>query len=620
MPNLRDKEFDEKRSLWPFLKRIFAYSLRFRKWSTGLVVFVILVAFVDAVLPLVWGQFIDAWVTPMVLEYKASLAENRPAMLDRAGLIRFALIYGALTITTAITVFAFIVFAGKIQEHVIYQLRKEMFEKLQKLSFSFYDNSAIGWLISRITSDTDRVSELVSWGFIELVWGIVMIIVCLSAMFFINWQLAIIVMLTIPILLLLGIRIRLLILKYSREARRLNSEITATFNEHINGIEVNKSTAQEARVAVKFSSLSRDMRRSSYRASYYTAMFTPVVIGVGSIAAAAVVFFGGNMIIEEKFGVTIGIFTMFFIYARNIFEPIFDITRFYAQAQGSLSAGERIFSLIDEEIEIFDKEGVQPYQKIEGGIAFENVSFQYVEDKQILKDFNLKIKAGESIALVGPTGEGKSTIISLICRFYEPTKGSIKIDDVDYREKQLHSFRNQLGIILQTPYLFSGTIKDNLLYGDLNASDEQIIDALKMIGANDMVPKLNEEVGEEGGNLSIGEKQLISFARAILKKPRILILDEATSSVDTITESKIQKGVAELTKGRTSIIIAHRLSTIRHADRIIVIKGGAIEEQGSHDELIKNKGHYYNLYKRQRSDEMVSKSTRGIINRRVQVP
>ncbi|NNC94861.1 MAG: ABC transporter ATP-binding protein [Chitinophagales bacterium] len=597
---LQEERFESKRTLWPFLKRIFTYAFQFKSWSIKLIIFIVIVSAMDAAFPLIWLHFLDNVVTPMVLEYKAGLESGNPVDIDLSGLIRFGWIYAAVTVVLGIGVFAFIVYAGRIQEHVMFKLRREMFDKLQHLSLSFYNRSAIGWLLSRITSDTDRVSELVSWGFIELIWGIVMIIACITAMFFYNWVLALAVLLTIPLLLILGIRIRLLILKYSREARRLNSELTASFNEHINGVEVNKATSQEQRAAAEFMTLTSKMQRSSYKASYFTAMFTPVVIGVGSIAAAVVVFSGGNMVLEQKYGITIGIFAAFFVYARNIFEPIFDITRFYALAQGSLSAGERIFSLIDEKLEISDKEGVEHFNSISGNIEFEKVNFSYVEGKSILKDFNLKVKAGESIALVGPTGEGKSTIINLICRFYEPNSGKILIDGTDYRDKTLASFRKQLGIILQTPHLFSGSIKENILYGNLNASNEDVVNALKLIGADHFVDKLEEEVGEEGGNLSIGEKQLLAFARVILKDPAILILDEATSSVDTITEKKIQHGFDKLVNGRTAIVIAHRLSTIRNCDRILVIKKGSIIEEGSHEQLLNLKGHYYHLYTRQK--------------------
>ena len=274
----------------------------------------------------------------------------------------------------------------------------------------------------------------------------------------------------------------------------------------------------------------------------------------------------------------------------------FDLTRFYASAQDSLSAGERIFSLIDEPITIFDRTGISKFSEIKGEIEFENVDFAYTEGEYILNGFNLQIPAGQSLALVGATGSGKTTLSSLISRFYEPTSGKLKIDGVDYRKRTLESFRKQLGIIQQTPHLFSGTFRENLQYGKLNATDKEIKAALNSIGAGEFGERLDEAVGEEGSNLSLGEKQVISFARALLKNPKILIMDEATSSIDTIAEMQIQKGIDQMISGRTSIIIAHRLSTIKNCDRILVMEKGKIIEDGSHQELIELKGHYFGLF------------------------
>jgi ATP-binding cassette subfamily B protein len=391
----------------------------------------------------------------------------------------------------------------------------------------------------------------------------------------------------------------MLILKYSREARKYNSEMTARFNEHINGVEVNKSLVQEERVSENFKDLSEKMKVSSYKAAYYQAIFMPLIIFGGSIAAAFVIYYGGSMAITIPAAITVGTLAAFFGYATMIFEPILDISRFYSQAQNSISAGERIFSLIDTKAQIINKPGAGKYGRIDGDIEFENVSFHYDEGKQVLSNLNLKINEGSSIALVGETGGGKSTIINLICRFYEPTGGVIKIDGVDYKEKTMESLRSQLGVVLQTPHLFSGTVKENIKYGREDATDMEIINALRVVGAEDFIPRLDEEVGEGGEHLSMGEKQLISFARAVLSDPRIFIMDEATSSVDTLTEAKIQRGIEGIMEGRTSLVIAHRLSTIKHCDRILVINKGRIVEDGSHYELMRKQGVYYRLYTRQ---------------------
>ncbi|WP_020532048.1 ABC transporter ATP-binding protein [Flexithrix dorotheae] len=596
---LEEQEFKEKRALWPFLKRIFKHSLKYKQLFWTLFLSTTIVAIIEAIFPLIWLDFIDKLIVPVVTSLKENPDNLEAKEIVKDGLFDYGIIYFLAVLIQIVCTIVLIFCGGRIMEYVIYDLRKEMFNKLQYLSFSYYDKSAIGWLISRITSDTDRVSELISWGFLELVWGVGMIVFCFIAMFIYNWVLALLVLVTIPILMVITIKIRMLVLKYSRKSRKLNSEITASFNENLNGIEVNKSTVQETKASEKFQVLSTKMRGSSYKSSFYSAMYTPLVLMVGAIAAALVVYAGGNMLIAGWAGISIGTLGAFFVYSRSIFMPIFDITRFYALAQSCLSAGERIFSLIDEPIEIKDKPGVKNFAPLKGGITFKNVDFHYVAEKPILKNFNLNIQPGESIALVGPTGEGKSTIISLISRFYEPVNGKLLIDGTDYRERTLKSFREQLGIILQTPHLFSGTIRDNIKYGKLAATDEEIAEALETIGASEFSNRLDQEVGEEGGNLSIGEKQLISFARTILKDPKILIMDEATSSIDTLAEIKIQKGIEKIIKGRTSIIIAHRLSTIKHCDRILVIKKGRILEEGNHATLLAKQGFYHRLYTRQ---------------------
>jgi ATP-binding cassette subfamily B protein len=596
MSKLNHKQFKTKGALYPFLKRLIKYSFRYPKWVAGFVGFVLLVALVEAVYPLVWLSLLDNMIVPAVESYKLN---GSVVNVDTSGLWKYGAIFMGLGLLLSFGVFCFINFAGRIQEYVMYDIRQELFKKLQELSFSFFDKSAVGWLLSRISSDTVKVTELISWTMIEAVWGFGMIVFCVSAMFIYNWKLAVIITLTIPVLMLISVKLRMMILKYSREARKYNSEMTARFNEHINGVEVNKSLVQEERVSEDFTRLSEKMRVSSYRAAYYQAIFMPLIIFGGSIAAAFVVYYGGSMAMAIPAGITVGTLAAFFGYATMIFEPILDISRFYSQAQNSISAGERIFSLIDTKALIVDKLGAGEYGKIEGDIDFENVSFHYNEDKPVLNGLNLKIKAGTSVAFVGETGGGKSTIINLICRFYEPTGGAIKIDGIDYKDMTMQSLRSQLGVVLQTPHLFSGTVKDNIKYGRDEATDMEVITALRTVGADEFIHRLDEQVGEGGEQLSMGEKQLVSFARAVLSDPRIFIMDEATSSVDTITEANIQRGIVGIMEGRTSLIIAHRLSTIKHSDRILVINRGRIMEDGSHRELMRSKGIYYKLYTRQ---------------------
>jgi ATP-binding cassette, subfamily B, bacterial len=599
---MRDKQFKQKRALWPFLRRIFIYSYRYRAWFWQLIGFAVLVAIIEALLPLVWYRFIDDFVTPAVDSLRSGTATESPSFT----LLRdFGLIYLVLIIVQTLGSVWFTWCAGRIREHVIFDLRTAMFDKLQKLPYAFYDRSATGWLTIRLTSDADRVSEIISFGFISLVSGLMMIIASFAAMFAYSWQLAAIILATMPLMALISVRIRQLILQYSRQSRRLYSEMAASLTEHINGIEINKALVQESRAAESFRSLTDSLRHSSYRAALYSATYNPVVIVAGSLAVAVVIYLGGHQVLASHSALTVGLLAAFFGYARMIYEPILEITRFYSSAQDSLSAGERIFSLIDEPVTIADQPGARPVPAITGDVHFENVHFHYEPGKPVIRNLNLHLRAGESVALVGPTGEGKSTIINLLCRFYEPTEGVIRVDGQDYRTLSLQSYRQHLGVILQTAYLFSGTMRENIRYGRRSASDAEVEDALRAIGAEEYLGRLDERVGEEGDKLSSGEKQIIAFARVILKDPALLIMDEATSSLDTLAEHKIQQCMHRVLARRTSVIIAHRLSTIRHCDRILYIRQGGIAEEGSHEELLRKRGYYYQLYTQQMEESFV---------------
>lgn len=591
-----DKEFKAKDTLLPFLKRLFGLAIKNHpKLFSVLTIGVLITALADALLPKLWQILLRDLVLPQLAIYEKLHAAGEVYKPNIQDFIPYIFMYATWIATITFSVWLFILGAQQLQERLMYDLRKQMFQKLQYLSFSFYDKNALGWLVSRITSDTNRVTEIISWGFVSVVWGTAMITFSFFIMLEMNVKLTFLVIATLPLLAFVSIKIRLLILQYSRKARKQGSENIAYFIEHINGIEVNKSTVQEQKATDVFKEKTELQRQYSFKSSFFTAMFIPVVIVVGSLAAVLVIWQGGSMAISATAALSVSTLSAFFIASRSIFEPIFDISRFYAMAQDSLAAGERIFSLIDEEVDIKDKNKLA-FEDLKGAIEFKNVDFYYKIEKPILSNFNLKIKEGESIALVGPTGHGKTTITSLINRFYEPVNGEILIDGINYQERTLHSLRKQMGVILQSPHLFSGTVKDNIIFGLKNVSEQDVLNTLKDIGADNLISKINLEVGEEGNNLSNGERQLVSFARAVIKNPAILIMDEATSSVDTLTEAKIQAGINKIIEGRTSIIIAHRLSTIKQCDKIVVIENGGITEMGSHKELIALKGHYYDLY------------------------
>lgn len=518
-------------------------------------------------------------------------------------------IYGVIVVLFAAMVFAFIYLAGVLGHRVQYDLRKRLFNHLQELSFSYFDRTPVGWIMSRLTSDTERIAELVTWGMLDVTWAIMNISISLIFMMTINWQLALIVFALIPVLIGVAFWFKQRIIVQFREARKINSKITGQFNENITGVRVVKALGREDKNLEEFGVLTGDMYRASYRAAWLSALFLPVVQLISALALGAIIVNGG--IQTETGGMTIGGIQAFIAYVTFMLWPIQDIARVYASMQQAIASAERTFSLIDAEPEVFDRPNAYDPGTLSGDIEFDHVEFYYEADKPVLRDLSLTVKAGENIALVGPTGAGKSTIVNLICRFYEPKSGQIRIGGRDYMDFTLHGIQSRIGMVLQTPHLFSGTIRENMRYGRLDATDAEIEDAAKLAGAHDFIMTLENgydaQVGEGGNMLSVGQKQLISLARAVLAKPEIFIMDEATSSVDTLTEALIQKGMEELMKRSTSFVIAHRLSTIKRADRIIVLKDGAIDEMGSHSELMRKRGHYYRLYTKQFREEQEQK-------------
>ncbi|MCB9453823.1 MAG: ABC transporter ATP-binding protein [Anaerolineaceae bacterium] len=514
--------------------------------------------------------------------------------------------YALLTFVFAAGVFCFISLTGVLGQRVMYDLRRKIFDHLQNLSFSYFDRTPVGWIMSRVTSDTERIADLLTWGLLDTTWGLLNIITALFFMFSIHWQLTLMVLVLIPILFAIAIWFKQKILVEFRKVRKLNSKITGTYNENITGVRVVKALVREDENLREFDLLASDMYRSAYRAAWLSALFLPVVQITSAIAVGGVIWFGGLQV--ESLGLTIGGIQAFVSYITFMMWPVLEMARVYAEMQQAIASAERFFSLMDAKPEVVNRPGALEAVSIAGDIEFDHVEFYYEADKPVLKDFNLKVKQGETIALVGPTGGGKSTIVNLLSRFYEPRGGMVRIAGRDYTEYTLHAIHSRLGVVLQTPHLFSGSVRENLRYGRLDANDDEIIAAAKLAGAHEFIMALekgyDEQVGEGGVLLSVGQKQLISLARAILAKPDIFIMDEATSSVDTLTEALIQQGMEELMKRSTSFIIAHRLSTIRKADRIIVIEKGQIAEIGSHRELLRQRGHYYELYTRQFRDEM----------------
>lgn len=591
---MTDHFFDEEEFSTDFTGKTILRILKQAKshwpWITGFIFMVSIVSILDSYFTFLSKRIIDEGI----------LAGNPEAL--RAILIQ----YGVLIFFQAFGVFGFIYFAGLLGERIRYDLRQQMFVHLQDLSLSYYSRTPVGWIMSRVTSDSERVAELVTWGFLDVTWGMMNIITATYFMVVINWKLALIVFTIIPILVVVAVQFKKKIIVEYRQVRKINSKITGAYNENITGVRVIKAFGREDKNLIEFGELTSEMYRAGYRAAWLSALFLPSVLLISSFGVASIVWYGG---FQTQVGeMTIGGIQAFISYVVFMIWPIQEMARVYAELQHAIASAERIFSLIDAVPEVKDQPGAIDPGTIQGDIVFDNVLFYYDDDEPVLKDFNLHVKRGETIALVGPTGGGKSTIVNLLCRFFEPRSGKILIGGRDYKELSLNAIQSRIGIVLQTPHLFSGSIRDNIRYGRLEATNEEIQAAARLAGAEEFINKLpkgyEEDVGEGGNLLSVGQKQLVSLARAVLREPELFIMDEATSSVDTLTEDLIQKGMENLMHQRTSFIIAHRLSTIKRADRILVIQDGKITEMGSHADLLRKRGHYYKLYTTQFQQEL----------------
>lgn len=588
MKEINETKLKVDQKIW---REMFQYFSVYKKDFIILCAFMVGLAGLDISFPLLTQYAIDTYVVPR----------------DLSGLRGIGIAYALLALLLGVVVLLFIRYAGKIEMGLLYKMRKDSFEKLQRLSFSYYDKNAVGWMISRVTSDTQKISETVAWGVVDLVWGLTMMFGISIVMLLMNWKLALITLITIPLLAAISVFFEKKMLLSYRSVRKNNSKITGLFNDGIAGAKTTKTLVREELNIEEFKEATHEMKKVSVRAATLSAGYLPLTLFISAIGTVLTLNYGSIFLMNDI--ISYGTLVLFITYARQFFDPVLELARIYAEMIGAQAAAERVTGLLHEPEEIQDniRENMTTEATITGSVKFENVGFWYKEGEYILKNFNLDVKAGETIALVGETGSGKSTIVNLACRFYEPTEGRILIDGVDYKERTQQWLHSNIGYVLQAPHLFSGTIRENIRYGKLDATDEEIIEAAKVVHADDFIMRLEKgydtEVGEGGGLLSTGEKQLVSFARAIIGKPRIFFLDEATSSIDTESEAKIQKAIEEVLVKRTSFIVAHRLSTIRNANRILVINDGEILEEGTHEELIRKRGHYYELYTSQFIEE-----------------
>jgi len=590
----------------PFELRVWKKLLPFlRPYYKNLVAIVLLnmlMALIDIAMPLFQRFTINHYIEGQTTE----------------GIGWFALLYGGAIVFQTIVVILSTRQSMWVEMKTNRDMKRKAFVHLQTLSFSYYNVTPVGYLIARVMSDTGRISGMLAWGLMDVMWSGVYVIGVLISMLLLNWKLALLVILVVPAIALLTGYFQNKILHWNRKTRRINSQITGAFNEGISGARTSKTLVIEESNMRDFQKLTGDMREASIKTQMLTAVYMPSIMFLSSIATALVLTRGGYLSMQGL--MEIGTLSAFTSYAVGIFEPIQMMARILADIISAQANIERVTGLLEEVPMIADTpEVVEKYgdnfigkkenwEPIRGDIEFRDVTFRYPDgNENILEHFNLTIPAGTTVAIVGETGAGKSTLVNLACRFFEPTEGQILIDGRDYRERSQLWLHSNIGYVLQNPHLFSGTIRENIRYGRLDATEEEIRAAAKAVSADTVVDKLEQgydsDVGEGGDRLSTGEKQLISFARAVLADPAIFVLDEATSSIDTQTEQLIQQAIDHLLKGRTSFLIAHRLSTIRHADVILVVKDGKIIERGAHEELLRQKGYYHSLYTKQFAEE-----------------
>lgn len=499
---------------------------------------------------------------------------------------------------------------------IMIDIRRDSFKKLQELTFSYYDKTPSGWLIARLQNDTSKISRILSWGLIRAIWVALELIFTLFTIFWMSWKLSLVILSTAPLIILIAPYFEKKLLALSRKARNAYSKFVAWLAECITGAKTIKSLAIENTTFEESTRVTEDIRAKKYKQQRLHSIFQPTVNFIAVLTTAIIIIFGPKVVTNSGTGVVdVVLLVMFIGYINNIYNPIQEFADIFGDIMDTQASVEKVMSIIKTQPEIVDRPDViekygtfenpkkENYEKMTGDIKFDNVAFSYIEGVEVLHPLNLTIKAGTSVAIVGETGSGKSTFVSLLLRFYQPTKGRILIDGVDYRDRSTGWLRSNTGFVSQSSFIFNGTIFDNIRYGKLDATLEEVISASKAVNLHEFVEKLpdgyNTKLSDAGQELSVGQKQLISFARAIIRDPRLMVLDEATSSIDTETEALIQGAVNKALKGRTSIIIAHRLSTIVDCDRILVMKDGNILEDGSHKDLMAKKGAYYNLYMNQ---------------------
>lgn len=585
------------------INKLLPYLRPYRFTVISMITLGFLGGLMDIVIPLFQEYAIDNFITKRTLSTMGSFVAAYVAVL--------------LFQVTANGISAYQ--ACQVEMYVGRDMKRQSFNHLQTLAFSYFNQNSVGYIHARVMSDTNRIASLVSWSLMNGIWYISYIIGAILVMLWVNVRLACMVLMIVPLLTAAAAFFQKKLVKINRKVREINSQITSNFNEGITGAKTTKTLVIEEKMEHHFNRTTKEMEAMSVRGTHYHALFASM-ISFASFAALALVLWQGGMITMEGV-MEIGTLSVFMTYALGMMEPVQWIVRSISDLITVQVNVERFSTLMETQSDVRDTKEVEEkygdsfepkkenWEPLYGDITFDDVSFRYPDGEEyVLEHFNLHVPQGTNIAIVGETGAGKSTLVNLVCRFFEPTSGRILIDGVDARERSQLWLHSNIGYVLQTPHLFSGTVLENLRYGNPDATMEQIEAAVKSVSADEVIARMEKgydsDVGEGGDLLSTGEKQLISFARAVLADPRIFVLDEATSSIDTVTEKKIQEAIRHLMKGRTSFVIAHRLSTIRQADLILVIRDGKIVERGTHSELIGRQGEYYRLYTRQYQEDV----------------
>ncbi len=580
------------------IPKLFPYIKQYGPKIIFMIILGVLSSLADSVFPIFNRYAIDNFVGRKTLE----------------GLTVFIVLYLIVLVLQVIDNFICTYICGQIELSVDRDLRNAAFSHLQTLSFAYFNQNNVGYIHARVMSDTGKIGVMVSWRMMDIVWQGAYVIFVLVMMLILNFKLALLVMILVPIAVVLVMYFQSKLVVLNRKIREINSTITSNFNEGITGAKAIKTLVVEDKIQSDFEEDTEKMRATSVHATHYSAFFTSAITMMSSVALALVLWRGGIITMDGI--IQIGTLSVFLSYALSLMEPIQNIIITLSELIAVQVNVERLTRLLETESDVSDSPEViekygdtfnprkENWEPLYGDVEFKDVTFKYPDgDEYVLTDFNLKVPQGTNVAIVGETGAGKSTLVNLVCRFFKPTKGQVLIDGRDAAERSQLWLHSNIGYVLQTPHLFSGTVRDNLRYGNPDATEEEIWNALRLVSADGIVKRmdkgLDSDVGEDGGMLSTGEKQLLSFARALLADPRILVLDEATASIDTVTEKAIQDAIVTVTKGRTSFVIAHRLSTIVDADIILVVNDGKIVERGSHAELMDKRGYYYDLFTKQ---------------------